>query len=149
MDRRHAHRSRGPRLDSSSSSLPARRAACRRSEAPGLDALLGDDDAAVYIASRDFDDVPRIDVLAPDGYLREPLEVAAPEWGDAPADNRNALAGALLQDATGHAPKATTARDFAEAVLARQPHAGFAISSSEICAWLLIRAIERSESRRV
>lgn len=56
-----------------------------------------------------------------------------------------ALAIALLSDATGHRPKEATAVAFRREVLALLPRDSFAISSQEVCAWLLIRAIERLE----
>lgn len=56
-----------------------------------------------------------------------------------------ALAVALLADATGHRPKEATAAAFAREVLSLLPRDGFALSSQEVCAWLLIRAIERLE----
>ena len=56
-----------------------------------------------------------------------------------------ALAVALLSDATGHRPKEATAIAFRREVLSLLPREGFAMSSQEVCAWLLIRAIERLE----
>jgi hypothetical protein len=89
----------------------------------------------------DFDDrlyvvVPEsggtsIDVLARDGTFLARYVL----------DDRDGLAAALLRDATGHPPRPATADAFGHEVLDRLPRAGFAISSGEVCAWLLLRAI--------
>ncbi|HEY6762798.1 MAG TPA: hypothetical protein VI318_25070 [Baekduia sp.] len=102
--------------------LPARRSACRRTSAAF--------DERLYIVVPE-DGATSVDVLRRDGtFLARYL-----------LDDRGALAGTLLRDATGHPPRPATAGAFAHEVLDRLPRGGFAISSGEVCAWLLLRAI--------
>jgi hypothetical protein len=119
--------------------LPARRVACCRQALPALEAVLGGS-SRVYIAARDDAGRLLVDVLDEHGVLREPLTIDA--------DDPVALAAAMLEDATGHPPRPATISQFADDVVRRQPAAGFAISSADVCGWLLLRAIERSESRQ-
>lgn len=142
-------RSRHARLRARAS-LPARRPACVLAAPPrGLDAVLTDV-PRIYVASRDehgFAFVEVLDSAATDlDGARRPLPVPAPDWGG-DGDGAFALAVAMLEDATGRPPRLATANAFVDDVLDHLPHAGFAISSSEVCAWLLIRAIERDASR--
>lgn len=99
-------------------------------------ALLGEPDR-IYVAGRELDGDGVIDVVDAHGQLRDRLPVVAPDWGS--------QAAAMLEDATGHPPQPATAEAFAVEVLGRQPYEGFALSSSEVCAWLLLRAIERKQ----
>jgi hypothetical protein len=95
-----------------------------------------------------LDEAPRMYVVAvePDGRLGVDV---VDERGELTArwlcGSAAALAIALLSDATGHRPKEHTAVAFAREVLALLPRDGFALTSQEVCAWLLIRAIERLE----
>jgi hypothetical protein len=90
----------------------------------------------MYVAGREVPGGPVVvDVVDATGALTARWECG----GDA------ALAVALLADATGHRPKEATAAAFAREVLAPLPRDGFALSSQEVCAWLLLRAIERLE----
>jgi hypothetical protein len=116
----------------------ARRAACHRPRPGALGALLGEH-ARIYVAGRELDGDGVIDVVDEHGELRDRLPVVAVDWGS--------QAAALLKDATGHSMQPATVEAFADEVLARLPHEGFALSSSEICAWLLLRAIERGANR--
>jgi hypothetical protein len=114
--------------------LPARRAACHSPATGGLDALLGEPER-LYIAMHEGEaGQATLDVLDPDGTFVARLVV----------EGSDALAEALLRDATGHPPRPATVTAFAQEVVERHPGDGFAISSSEVCAWLLLRAIERS-----
>jgi hypothetical protein len=84
----------------------------------------------MYVAGREPDGTTVVDVVDEHGALGE-------QWRcRAHAD----VAAAVLADATGHPPRDTTAAAFA----ATLPADGFAISSHEVCAWLLVRAIERA-----
>ncbi|WCB92478.1 hypothetical protein DSM104299_01174 [Baekduia alba] len=85
----------------------------------------------LYIAVAEEDGDTSIDVLDRSGTF-----VARFVVGD-----RYAAADALLRDATGHAPRPATAEAFAADLLDGLPDDGVAISSSEVCAWLLLRAI--------
>jgi hypothetical protein len=87
----------------------------------------------MYVAGRDPDGTVVVDVVDADGALAE-------QWrcGDGAV-----VAAAVLGDATGHRPRPATVSAFAEIL----PADGFAISSAEVCAWLLIRAIDRAEDR--
>jgi hypothetical protein len=106
--------------------LPARRAGGR----PALD-----QHGRLYVVVWEGDGAATVDVVDEDGT---PLA----QWHCGGTD---ALAIALLADATGHPPRPATAHAFAEDLLAGLPRDGFALSSPEICAWLLLRAIERAE----
>jgi hypothetical protein len=115
--------------------VPARRAACR-SVAPGaLDALLGAAER-LYIAALEPDGQTTIDVLDRDGTFVARFVVGG----------RDALAEALLRDATGHPPRPATVDAFTHEILDHLPRDGFAVSSSDVCAWLLLRAIERTHN---
>jgi hypothetical protein len=109
--------------------LPARRAACR----PRVAAL--DESGRMYVAGWEDDGHVSVDVVDDRGVL-----TAHWECGD-----ERALAVALLSDATGHRPREATAIAFRREVLSVLPRDAFAMSSQEVCAWLLIRAIERLE----
>jgi hypothetical protein len=110
--------------------MPARRAVCR----PRVTAL--DEPARMYVAGWETPGGPVIvDVVDATGVLTAHWECGSEE----------ALAMALLSDATGHRAKAATAAAFEREVLALLSHDGFAISSQEVCAWLLVRAIDRLE----
>jgi hypothetical protein len=109
--------------------LPARRAACRPRATPL------DEPGRLYVAGREADGQVTVDVVDAAGALTARWTCGGDE----------ALAVALLSDATGHRPKAAIAAAFGREVLALLPRDAFAISSQEICAWLLIRAIERLE----
>jgi hypothetical protein len=114
--------------------LPARRAACRSPAAAGLDALLGAPER-MYVAVQDGETaLVTVDVLGGDGTFLARFVV----------DGADALAAALLRDATGHPPRPATTSAFAHEIVERHVRDGFAISSTEVCAWLLLRAIERS-----
>jgi hypothetical protein len=106
--------------------LPARRAGAR----PPLD-----QSGRLYVAVWEGDGAASVDVIDQDGTLLA-------QWHCGSLD---ALAIALLADATGHPPRPTTAHAFAEDMLTGLPRDGFALASTEICAWLLLRAIERAE----
>jgi hypothetical protein len=107
----------------------ARRAACHPRRSAALDALLGGP-ARIYVGGRELDGDGH-------GELRDRLPVTAPDWGSS--------AAALLQDAIGHPARPATVAAFADEVLGRLPYDGFALSSADVCAWLLLRAIERSD----
>lgn len=109
--------------------MPARRVACRPRRR-GLQ-----ERGRLYVAGREVDGRASVDVVDERGVLTAHWECG----GD------DALAVALLSDATGHRPKAATAAAFRREVLAVLPRDGFALSSQEVCAWLLLRAIERLE----
>ncbi|WP_324907883.1 hypothetical protein [Baekduia sp.] len=95
-----------------------------------------DEPGRMYIAGWDVPGGPvSVDVVDPAGTLTAHWECGS----DA------ALAVALLSDATGHRPREATAAAFEREVVALLPRDGFAMSSQEVCAWLLIRAIERLE----
>jgi hypothetical protein len=85
----------------------------------------------LYIAIGEEGGETSIDVLDRDGMFVARFLVA----------DRRAAAETLLRDATGHIPRATTAEAFADELLDGLPDDGFAISSGEVCAWLLLRAI--------
>jgi hypothetical protein len=104
-------------------SLPARRVACRRPLPEFTDRL--------YIAVPE-DGAWSIDVLERDGDLLARLVVP----------DRLAISEALLRDATGAAPRPATAAAFADDLLHTAfAGDGLAITSGEVCAWLLLRAI--------
>lgn len=103
--------------------LPARRAACRSSAPVFVERL--------YIAVAEDDGDTSIDVLDRGGTFVARFVVA----------DRHAAAETLLRDATGHPPRPATAAAFADELLDGLPDDGFAISASEVCAWLLLRAI--------
>jgi hypothetical protein len=105
-------------------------------------ALLGGPER-LYVAVREGADRGVVDVVAQDGTLVDQLAVAWPTTGPA-HDGTVALAAALLHDATGHPPRPATVSAFADDVLDHLPTTGFALTSSEVCAWLLLRAIERT-----
>jgi hypothetical protein len=102
--------------------LPARRAGCR-----SLPIFV----ERLYIAIAEPDGETSIDVLDRSGTF-----VARYVVGD-----RHAAAEAIVRDATGHPPRTTTASAFADELLDTLPDDGVAITSSEVCAWLLLRAI--------
>lgn len=106
--------------------LPARRSG----GAPAFDPR-----ARLYVAVWEDDGAASVDVVDSSGTLQA-------QWRCGGAE---ALAIALLADATGHPPRPTTAHAFGDEVLAALPRDGFAIASGEICAWLLLRAIDRAE----
>jgi hypothetical protein len=110
--------------------LPPRRARCRR-PAPRL---LREPER-LYVASAEGVGRGVVDVV--DGAVLHVMQVAA-SWPE--------VALVLLEDATGHPPEPATAAAFADEVLARQPPEGFAITSGEVGAWLLIRALERTNT---
>jgi hypothetical protein len=112
--------------------LPARRAACRPVVAKNTTERLLGEPARIYVVGRELDGRTVVDVVDARGVLAE-------QW-----DVSEGLAAALLRDATGHPPGRATVSAFADEVLAVLPDEGFAISSGEICAWLLLRAIERA-----
>jgi hypothetical protein len=112
--------------------VPARRAGCRRR----VTAL--DEPARMYVAGWEPDGQVTVDVVDATGMLTA-------RWT---CGGEEALAVALLSDATGHRPKTATAAAFRHEVLAPLPRDGFAMSSQEVCAWLLIRAIERVDLER-
>lgn len=89
----------------------------------------------MYVAGWEPDGRATVDVVEVTGALTA-------RWT---CGGEDALAVALLTDATGHAPKDATVAAFRAEVLALLPRDAFALSSQEICAWLLLRAIERSE----
>lgn len=89
----------------------------------------------MYVAGWEEDGRLGVDVVDARGVLTA-------RWA---CGDEGALAIALLSDATGHRPKEATAVAFRREVLAHVPRDGFATSSQEVCAWLLIRAIERLE----
>jgi hypothetical protein len=107
--------------------LPARRAGCR----PAFRSL--DEPLRMYVAGRD-EGTTVIDVLDGDGVFVE-------QWR---CDADVVLAHTVLRDATGHPPRPATTQAFVDEVLDALPGDGFAISSAEVCAWLLLRAIERA-----
>jgi hypothetical protein len=109
--------------------LPARRAACR----PRVVAL--QEPGRTYVAGWEDDGQVVVDVVDDRGVL-------SARWA---CGDERALAIALLSDATGHRPQEATAAAFQREVVALLPRDGFAISSQDVCAWLLIRAIERLE----
>ncbi len=112
--------------------MPARRVACRRRVA-ALDEV-----ARVYVVVWEPEGTAVVDVVDEAGGL-------AAVWR---CGGQEALAVALLADATGHRPKAATVEAFRREVLSLLPHEGFAISSREVCAWLLVRAIARVDLER-
>jgi hypothetical protein len=121
------------------SSRVARRAACRPARSGAVEALLGGP-ARIYVGGRELDGDGVIDVVDAHGELRDRLAVAAPDWSSS--------AAALLQDAIGHPARPATVAAFADEVLGRLPYEGFALSSADVCAWLLLRAIERGRDGR-
>jgi hypothetical protein len=96
-----------------------------------VEALLGADER-LYIAVLEGEGHSTVDVLARDGTFLLRLLVAGPAG----------LAEALLRDATGHPPRPATVEAFTQEIVGHLPPTGFAISSSEVCAWLLLRAID-------
>ncbi|MCU1675397.1 MAG: hypothetical protein JWM93_155 [Frankiales bacterium] len=96
-----------------------------------VEGLLGEP-GRIYVAGREPDGSLSIDVVDEHGVLEDRWE---------PGEG---LAEALLRDATGHAPRPATVTAFADEVVDRLPPEGFVMTSGEICAWLLLRAIERS-----
>jgi hypothetical protein len=116
-------RTRCDRLGRRSPSLPARRAACRRAPLEFTDRL--------YIVLWE-DGAAAIDVLDRSGTFISRFY----------APDRLAIADTLLRDATGSPPRPTTAAAFATDVLGNALlEDGLAITSGEVCAWLLLRAI--------
>jgi hypothetical protein len=79
---------------------------------------------------------PTVYVVGPASV--EPLDAAvhAFDWGPAGADAALELAHALLADASGSEPSAELGRRFAEQILARLPHDGFALQRETVNAWL-------------
>jgi hypothetical protein len=108
--------------------LPARRVGCRQRVA-------FDEPARMYVAGWEPDGRAVVDVVDAQGRLKAHWECGS----------EAALAIALLADATGHRPKEHTAAAFAREVLSVLPREAFAMTSEEVCAWLLMRAIERLE----
>jgi hypothetical protein len=106
--------------------LPARRAGCRPAPRPFGEPV------RMYVAGREPDGTVVVDVVDGDGILRE-------QWHHRSGED---VAIAVLGDATGHPPRPATASAFADAL----SDDGFAISSAEVCAWLLVRAIDRAEN---
>jgi hypothetical protein len=102
---------------------PARRAACRTPVVEFAERM--------YIAIGEEDGTTSIDVLERGGAFVARFVVA----------DRAAAAEALLRDATGHAPRPATRDAFAGELLAGVEEDGLAITSGEVCAWLLLRAI--------
>jgi hypothetical protein len=116
-------RMRCDRLRPRASSLPARRVACHR--------VLPEFSDRLYVVVPE-DGAWTIDVLERAGTFVARLVVA----------DRLAIAEALLRDATGAAPRPATAAVFADDLLATAfTDDGLAITSGEVCAWLLLRAI--------
>jgi hypothetical protein len=105
--------------------LPARRAACRP---------VTYERQRLYVAVWEDDGAATVDVVDDHGGL-------SAQWR---CGGAHALAVALLADATGHPPRPAIADAFADEVLGLLPRNGFALASGEICAWLLLRAIERA-----
>jgi hypothetical protein len=93
------------------------------------------------------DDADHLYVVAPAGGASFWVDVVdddarmVAQWQ---CGDRHALAIGLLSDATGHPPKEAIAEAFLIEVLLVMPATGFALSASEICAWLLLRAIDRA-----
>jgi hypothetical protein len=110
--------------------LPARRAGGGR---PALDQR-----GRLYVAVREDDGTATVDVVD----VVDAFGTLQAQWRCGSAD---ALAIALLCDATGHPPRPATAHAFTTELLTTLPRDGFALASSEICAWLLLRAIDRAE----
>jgi hypothetical protein len=116
-------RTRCDRLGRRSPSLPARRAACRRDPIEFTERL--------YIVLWE-DGAAAIDVLDRSGTFVSRFY----------APDRLAIADTLLRDATGSPPRPTTASAFATELLDTVfADDGLAITSGEVCAWLLLRAI--------
>jgi hypothetical protein len=117
-------RTRCDRLDRRAlTPFPARRAACRR-PVPEFDDRL-------YLVFPE-DGAAAIDVLDRSGTFVCRFY----------ASDRLIVADTLLRDATGAPPRASTAAAFCEEILgAAFTDAGLAITSGEVCAWLLLRAI--------
>jgi hypothetical protein len=116
-------RLRCDRLGRRTPSLPARRAACRRAPLEFTDRL--------YIVAAE-DGAAAIDILDDSGTFISRFY----------APDRLSIAETLLRDATGAPPRPTTAAAFADDLLASAfTDTGLAITSGEVCAWLLLRAI--------
>jgi hypothetical protein len=112
-------RTRCDRLGRRTPQLPARRAACRRS--------MPEFDDRLYILVPE-DGETAIDVLDRSGTFISRFY----------SPDRLTTAETLLRDATGAPPRPTTAAAFAADLLTTD---GLAITSGEVCAWLLLRAI--------
>jgi hypothetical protein len=103
--------------------LPARRAACRRPAFDFSDRL--------YIVVPE-DGAVAIDILDRSGTFISRFY----------APDRLAVAETLLRDATGAPPRPTTAAAFSSDLLSDAfTDSGLALTSSEVCAWLLLRAL--------
>jgi hypothetical protein len=127
MERLRDHRPSALQL-----AIPARRAGCRGLATDAATRLLGGP-GRLYVAVREADGLGVVDVV--DGADEHVVRLVAP-WPE--------VAVLLLADATGRRPLPETAAAFADEVLAPLPPEGFAITSGEVCAWVLIRAIERT-----
>jgi hypothetical protein len=116
-------RTRCDRLGRRSPSLPARRAACRRALPEFSDRM--------YIVLWE-DGAGAIDILDRSGTFVS--RFCAPD--------RLAVAETLLRDATGSPPRPATTAAFSDELLTSAfTDDGLAITSGEVCAWLLLRAI--------
>lgn len=103
--------------------LPARRASCRRPPLDFSDRL--------YIVVPE-DGAAAIDILDRSGTFISRFY----------APDRLSIAETLLRDATGAPPRPTTAAAFSDDLLTDAfTDTGLAITSAEVCAWLLLRAI--------
>ena len=112
-------RTRCDRLGRRTPQLPARRAACRRS--------MPEFDDRLYIIVPE-DGATAIDILDRSGTFISRFYTT----------DRLTTAETLLRDATGAPPRPTTAAAFAADLLTTDD---LAITSAEVCAWLLLRAI--------
>lgn len=114
-------RTRCDRLGRRTPQLPARRAACRRPSLAFTDRLY-------IVVPEPEEGATAIDILDDSGNFLSRFY----------APDRLAIAETLLRDATGAPPRPTTAAAFATDLLSTDT---LAITSGEVCAWLLLRAI--------
>ena len=117
------------------SGLPERRVSCDAQKRESTEGLFGEGERC-YVVGMPAGAEATVDVLDRRGRFVARLILGGDE----------AVAATLLRDATGHAPRPYTTDAFRREVLDLLPRNGFVLSSKEICAWLLLRALERIES---
>ena len=92
-------------------------------------------DFRIYVARLD-DGRPAVYAVDAGAIQRLLPPGEGPRWGPDAGDSILELARVLLADAGGSEPPADACRRFADQILSRLPHDGFALQRDTVSAWL-------------